>query len=292
MFQSSAVCLLLVAVASSAAADVNLEWKFKEGDVFYAENVTKTKQTMGPAGAAPAKVEKKTTAVAKYTVLKTTPEGTVLEMRFAGFKTDGKDLGAALGNAFANNLKDASFRITLNNSGQVSKFEGIDEYLKKIVGDNEEALKAARMGVEEMFTQGITQTFGFLPEKGISKGDKWKQTGKLPLPMFGTLKTETEYVYEGSGQKGEQITLTQQMTYEVPKVQEGTLFRIIKGDLKAEPGKGRIVFDAANGRLVRLESSHKFKGKFTVEAFGKEQTMNLEQESTVVTRILNENPLK
>jgi hypothetical protein len=292
MFRSIAVCLLLPTAVSSAAADVKLEWKFKEGETFYAENVTKTKQAVG-AGALPAGVEKTTTAVAKYKVIKTTPEGTVLEMQFAGIKSDGKDLGSALGSAFGNNLKDVAFRITLNKSGKVTKFEGIDEYMKKIVGDNEAALKAARaMGMEELFSQGVTQTFGFLPEKGVSKGDKWKLTGKLPLPLFGSFKTETEYVYQGAGEKGEQISLTQQLTYEVPKVQEGTLLRIIKGDMKCEPGKGQILFDATTGKLVRLETAFKFKGTFTTESLGKEQTINMEQESTVVTRLLSENPLK
>jgi hypothetical protein len=293
MFRLCAMCVLLVAgTASSVAADVKLEWKFKEGETFYVENETKTKQTIG-TGAAPVGLEKTTTTVAQYKVIRTTSEETVLEMQFAGFKGDAKDPIAAIAGAFAKDFKEITFRITLNMTGQVTKFEGFDDFIKKVAGDNEAVAKALRsMGSEELYRQGVTQTFGFLPVKGVTKGDKWKQTGNMPLPLFGALKSETEFAYQGPGEKGEQIAFTQQFTYELPKPQDGALLRITKADVKIEPGKGLFIFDARAGRLVRLERSFKLKGTFTSEVGGKERTIDLEQESTVVSHVLSDNPLK
>ena len=109
---------------------------------------------------------------------------------------------------------------------------------------------------------------------------------------LGTLNSETEFEYQGPGEKGEQIAITQQFTYEQPKQQVGSLLRITRADVKAEPGKGQIIFDATTGRPVRLEQTFKLKGTFTYEAGGNESSFDMEQECTVVTRVLNENPLK
>jgi hypothetical protein len=226
-------------------------------------------------------------------VVKTTADGAVLEMRFAGNKTTGNNPAAALGGAFAEKLKDVTFRITLSKSGQVTKFEGFDDFVKAVVGDNEVGAKTVRsMGLEELFTQGVTLTFGFLPTKEVAKGDKWKQTGTMPIPLFGALKSETEFVYQGPGAKGDEITFAGTFTYEVPKPMAQTLLKVTKGDVKVEPSKGTIVFDPATGRLVRLERPFKLKGTFTVDGGGKEQTLEMEQDSTTTVRVLKENPLK
>ena len=289
----SAVGVLLVVLAvPAAAADNKLEWKFKEGDTFYVENVTKTKQSLGAGGKAN-ETEKTTTAVARYKVIKTTADGAVLEMQFAGTKVAGNDPVAALAGTLGDKLKEITFRVTLTTSGQVTKFEGFDEFVKTLVGDNELSAKTVRaMGLEELYVQGITQTFGFLPAKNVVKGDKWRQKGMMPLPLFGSLKTETEYAYQGPGEKGEQITFTETFTYELPKAMEGALLKITKGDAKVEPSKGTVVFDAATGRLVRLERPFKLKGTFTFDANGKEQALEMDQESTTVIRVFKENPLK
>jgi hypothetical protein len=284
--------VLTIGLTVPAQAQVKLEWKFKEGDTFYIENVTKTKESIGIRGMAN-EYEKTTTGVARYKVVKTTADGAVLEMQFVSVKSDGNDPLPALAGTFTDELKEVTFRITLSATGQVSKIEGFDDFFKKFAGDDKAVAKDLRsMGLEELYTQGITQAFGFLPAKAVSKGDKWKLTGTLPLPQVGSFKTETEYTYQGPGDNGEQITFVEKYTYELPKAMDGALLKITKGDTKVEPSKGTITFDVASWRLVRLERPFKFKGTFTADGKGKELTFEVEQESTVIIRLFKENPVK
>jgi hypothetical protein len=157
MLRSCLPCVVLtVGLAVPAQAQVKLEWNFKEGDTFYVENVNKMKQSLG-AGGNLREQEKTTTAVSRYKVVKKTADGTVLEMQFAGRKTESKDGGAALVDPLIEKLKDVTFRITLDPTGQVTKFEGFDEVIKKIAGDNEATAKMLRAGgLEDSFKEGVT----------------------------------------------------------------------------------------------------------------------------------------
>ena len=63
MLTRACLTLTLMLGATAARADeVKLQWKFKEGDTYYVENVTKTKQSLG-AGGKSNETNKTTTAV-------------------------------------------------------------------------------------------------------------------------------------------------------------------------------------------------------------------------------------
>jgi hypothetical protein len=295
MFRLYAATVLIASSAvSTASAQVKLEWKFKEGETFYIETEAKTKQSLD-FGTEPLESESTTTDLNQYKVVKTNSQNAILEMQSMGSKSKGEDPIGKIGVALAKNLKDVTFRITLDKSGKATKVEGLDELIKKIVGNDAGTEKAVLLlGMEELYSEGLTQFFGFLPSKGVTKGDKWKRSGKMPLPMMGTLKCETEFEYQGPIEKGEKITSTEQFTYELPKAQEGALMHVTKADVKVESGKGTILFDAAAGRLVRSEQSLKLKGKLTMTSgkSGKEANLTVNIETDTVTRLLSENPWK
>jgi hypothetical protein len=162
--------------------------------------------------------------------------------------------------------------VTLSPAGQVTKFEGFDEFVKKMVGDNEAARAAFKaMGVEDLYAEGVNQTFGFLPGKPGAKGDSWKRSGRYPLMMLGTLKYDTEYAYQGRSDKGEAISFTEKFTYEAPKEMAGFPIKVTKADVKVDTRAGSILFDPTAGRLIQHERSFRFKGTFTREAGEKRQ---------------------
>jgi hypothetical protein len=289
---SFGVFVLLAAGTAQAADTVKLEWKFKEGDKFYVETVTETTQTIGSMGKQ-RDVKKTVTAVSSYRVLKKSKDGLVMELKFESMKVKGNDPLGALAGKFSEGLKEIDFKVTVDAKGKVTKFEGFDEYLKKIVGDNEAALKMARtLKLDVTMKEGIDMVFGFVPDKPVGKGDKWKRQAMLTFGALGGFKVESHYVYQGKLKEGEEIAFTSTLTYEVPEASDDLPIKIKKGNFKTKEGKGTLIFDSAAGRLVRMEKAVNFKGSVTVETLGNEQINKLEQKSVVKMRVLDKPPSK
>jgi outer membrane lipoprotein-sorting protein len=283
---------LLICQALPAQAQTRMIWKFKEGETFYVENVTKSKQIIISNGQT-TEQEKTTTAIASYRVVKTSEEQIVLEAKFESGKVEGNDrLGAAamdLGQEF---LKDDSIRIVLTPTGKILKIEAFDKLFEKLSGGNDEITKGIRAKLEEGIKGGLERSFGFLPDKPVVKGDKWKQEMRLPILSFGTMKSDSEYVYAGQQKGGDEFTFTNVWTYEKPREEDTGFVKVLKGTLKGEDSKGSVLFDAEAGRLVRLQVRTHFKGEFTTKLVDLERTIELEQDSTVTIRFLKDRPSK
>jgi hypothetical protein len=110
--------------------------------------------------------------------------------------------------------------------------------------------------------------------------------------MFGVLKGDAEYQFGGSDKEGERISFTNSFEYEAPKEAGKLPIKVTKGDVETAKGSGSLLFNSSTGRLIRREHTYEMKGTFTIQAFGKESTIAMEQESTAVSRILDKNPLK
>lgn len=268
--------IALVGLAPAAQAQIKLEWKFKE--TFYVQNVTKTKQTLGDIRGK----ETTTTALTRYRVLKKTGDGMLLEIQPMGIASTNP-----LGQPASDLAKDLILRASLNANGKLIKLEGFDEWVKSIAGDNEMVANSIRsMGAEKNARQGLSQTFGFLPDKPVAPGDQWSRPVELSLALFGSLKGDRRYTYDGPGKGTEQLfSFTDDLAYEQPQQIPG-LPRKITGDLKVESSKGNLIFDEHAGRLIRLV--HRFRVKGTV-TLGKSKAFD--QESTVTSRVLDEDPI-
>jgi hypothetical protein len=142
---------------------------------------------------------------------------------------------------------------------------------------------------DESFKEGVNLTFALVPGKAVAKGDKWTRPAKMPLSVFGGLEGETEFTYLGPSKEGEQVSFTTRWTHIPPKGVEDFLLKVSKGDIKAEPTKGTLLFDPTTGRLVRLEQTVWLKGDFIVATFG---TLHAEQVSAMTIRVMNRKPLK
>src|SRR5206468_2843496 len=78
-----AVVLLAGVAAPAFGQDVELKWKFKEGDKFYVEDVTVMKQSVAVVGQV-IKEEQKTTTVTSYQIEKAGTAGIVVKMKIEG----------------------------------------------------------------------------------------------------------------------------------------------------------------------------------------------------------------
>src|SRR5262245_32202188 len=143
-----AAVLALAGAAAPASAKDDLKWKLKEKDTFYITSTRTTQETLTLMGRA-VKREVKIETESRFKVKKVGKEGTVLEQEYTEAKVEQTgDLEPAektgLGD-MGERLKGATFTITLNPAGKVTKVEGYEDLIKKLTKDNKDAGKLYRL---------------------------------------------------------------------------------------------------------------------------------------------------
>ncbi len=289
--------VVLLAAVLPARAQTALEWKFKDGDKFYIEAVTDTKQSVTIADKTTASNSTFTT-VSSFVVKKAADgydvEETIEGVKVTSDKTDDPTLGVR--SRFANQLKGSKFKFTISPTGKVTSkgIEGYDDLIKRLSGGNEDNEKEVRGRLpENAFREELNAIFGFLPDKAVPPGASWKRSETLTLP-WGTLKGEATYTYAGNkGKDGEEITVSHAWALQITKDSATGIIKVTKANVKIDKAEGKIHFDAAAGRLIDHTETAHIAGRVTMlDAFMKEFTCDIDQTTTRTLRRVDENPLK
>jgi hypothetical protein len=287
----------------SQAQQVQLEWKVKEGDKFFLETVSSFKQSMKTLGKE-LKQDREDTVVYSVTVAKKNADNSVVldeKIESVSVKNTGGPAGVpAAEDKFNQQLKDAVFHVTLTPRGEVTKFDGYDELVKKITGDDANARKIVNAVLsEEGLKRSATEAFGLLPAGPVKQGDKWGEdrTVEAPLGPLGSFTIKKGFTYDGkdsiNGKSVDKITFSGTAVYAPPKTADSPLpFQVVKGDLKADDIKGTIYFDGAAGRLVGSETTLRLKGNVTISVSGTNLDTEAQQDQAVKTRLLDKLPEK
>jgi hypothetical protein len=287
-------------VTPAARAQVQLEWKLKEGDRFYLEVESTFKQTLEVAGKDTSnKIEQnltKTIVLQFYVEKKNTDGSYLIKETVEGMKVQ----GAGGPEVKDEKIQGASFTLTLDLKGEVVKVEDYDQVVKKLSADDPKVAKIVKALVsEDLLKKSAKELFSFLPNKQVKEGDEpWGKGKKIPMPLgpFGSYDLTNTYKYEGKGkdkQKDfEKITFTTTAEYSPPKDDAGLEFKVTKGELKIENAKGTIYFDAAAGRLVSYEMSLELTGSLTLTNNGVPlETKIKEQKQSIKAALTLDNPL-
>jgi hypothetical protein len=279
-------------------AQVQMEWKLKEGDKLFLETVSTLKQQMRTQGKE-MKQDQELTTVFALTVEKKNPDNTiVLEQKLEALTVkNAVGLAAGTDEKFNQQLVGAVFKVTLNPKGEVVKIEGYEDLLKKLAGDDANARKAVQsIKPEELFKVSVSEAFGFLPDKPVKTGDSWERETTRSLGPLGSIVSKRKYSYDGSetveGKPLEKISFTATTTYNPPKAGEPTSleFQVAKADIKVEDVKGTFLFDATAGRLVQSEMGLKMKGTVVIVVKGTNLDTEAVEEQTIKMRVLDKNP--
>lgn len=290
-----AALLVLVGLGLPAYGQTTLEWKFKEGEKFYVEEVNDVKQNVSIIGK-DIKQNTKITTISSYTVKSVSGAGeqeVALEQKIESVdvKSTGDGLGGQMDKLFEK-LQGATFEVTLK-KGKVTKLKGYDDFIKKLADGDEMTGKFAKMLLsEETLKKSIEDLFGGLPARPISTGDTWSQEATIPFGPLGSFKTSKDMTYKEKDKDGVLITYKSKMSY-IPPKGEGAfagLLKIVKGNIKSENAKGSVLFNAEKGRLVRSTFSMLAKGTMTVEVMGNQLELDISADQTTTTRVLTKNP--
>ncbi len=289
---------LLLGVALPAPAQTALAWKFKEGDRFFIESVTETKQTIALGDRRTESVSTYTT-VSSFVVKKADADSATLEQKVEGVKVKSSkpdDVTVTSASRYANLLKGATFTFTLGPSGRVTSagLDGYDDLIRKLSGGNENAAKSLRAKMPESdFKEALNLIFGFLPDRPAADQKTWARKESLTLP-WGRLTGDATYTYQGRVKGGEQIDVSRKWTCTLST--EGAAgVKVTKGDVKVSDATGTIVADPAAGRLVSNKQTMHVTGQLTAtttESPAKEITFDIDEVTTRTIRQVEQNPLK
>ncbi len=289
--------LLLGCTAWPAQAQVDIRWKFKEGEKFYLETVTDSKQTIVVAGKE-TRFDVKQTQVAGLLVKKKHSDGSVvIEYKYESMKVEGGPLVQQIAGQ-VQKLAGSVVTFTLSPTLQASRVEGFKEMLEKLIGEDPTAKQIASMMSEDTFKQQIEGIFSFVPDKPVRIGDKWERKAAITLGPLGGFNTQNSYQYDGketvNGKPSDKITGAMTLTYVPPKEEAVGAFpiKITKGDLKGETPRSSYWFDAAAGKLIRQQSTVKVSGTLTGTAMGVNFDVTLDQSETTTVRLLEKHPIE
>lgn len=279
---------LLVCAAQPAPAPARLEWKFVEGESFVLERLFSQKQVI-EINAKTFTQETTSAWLTSITVKEKNVRGAVLMVAIESVKSKstGAGNGKALDDALAEKMKGLTFTLTVTPQGRITRLEGYEAFVKKLAEGKVDVEKSLRVLIsEESLRDGWDEIFAFLPERAVSRGDKWKRSATESAPPFGSFKSVFEYGYDGEKDDLHTVLFTLKMTYQ-PAASPTDLIRVIKGGLKGDESSGTLLFDAVKGRLVRGEKSLKMHGELTIESLGKTIPLEFRCEHSLRIRVLD-----
>jgi hypothetical protein len=287
--------LVLLAAPAVANAQVKLAWRLKKGERFFVEETTNVRQTI-KIMETETRQDLEETKVSRFTVLTTEKDGgAVLEQTIQSVKIKHSGEGPDVDTKVLKQLEGASFQVTLDARGQVIKFAGYDELLKKIAKTDPLNAKPVRaLMSEDSFKAGLTSLFGFVPEKKVARGDSWEHKHVLPLGPLGVLNLDDRYKFEDVEEAGKivKVALTSHGTYAAPPQTPDAALKIARGEIRLLKSVSTLRFDAARGRLLGSETKSRLEGTLQVVVRDAPVTMYLEQEAQRKLRVFEKSPLE
>jgi hypothetical protein len=292
-FTIPAVLVLAGLLAGSARAQDKIAWKFKEGDKFYLQENTTTKQTIKVLGNAEEKEEVQYNLVSFHIKEKTDDKVVIVQtMEELSTKTErGKQ--DPLTEKMLEKLKGHQFTITIDKNGKMTKFEGYESLIKKISNDDPMVEKTLRaILTADTFKKTAENTFTMLPDKAVKKGDTWNRETQMSMGPIGSFKINAKYTYDGMEKDLAVIQGTSTLTYSAPKDDGGLPFKISKGNIDATNAKTRLLFDSNLGRPSSEHTTLALKGNLTLAIGEMEVEMTLEMEQRTDSKVSTTRPEK
>lgn len=273
--------------AAALCAQPVMRWKFEVGKVYECARIVTQKQTVELKGKT-FPINRQSTWLVRLDVMENNPDSARILATLAN--VEHRVLPAVaeemIDPKLDEKMKGSSFHMTVTPLGRLSKFEGYEDFLKRLAEGDKGKLKALRATFpEETLRQAFADMFGPLPDKAVGKGDTWQREYIEPIPHFGALRSTVHYVYAGTKNADDQIRYTIQTKYELPKDDMSVLFRIAKGNITSEKATGMMTFDNPAGHLLQHDRRMLLRGSLTIEAMDRQQSMEFTSDNEVKIRI-------
>jgi hypothetical protein len=297
-----ALCGLVLVGSAVGQEPVEIKWKFEKGKTFYQEMTTESKQTMKVMGIDVNQTQKQTFFFSftpesqdekdKSWRIKQKIEGVQMDLQISDSKIsyDSFKDATSTNNPLADFFKalvGQEFILTITPEMKVTKVEGRDEFLKKLVNVNQQMEPLLKQLLsDEALKQMADPAFSMVPDKPVKPGDNWKRTTKLNMGPIGTYESTFTYTFEGLDEKEKnlaKIKVATDLKYVAPTAGSGPAalpFKIVSADLKAKDAAGNVLFDVEKGRLHSSDLGLTLEGKLSIEVSGMTSEVELTQKQT------------
>jgi hypothetical protein len=287
--------VVLSALAGRASAQVQLEWKFKAGDKFYLEQRVVTESSTTIFGMKQAEKQNQQ-IILSFVVKSADANGYVLEQRIESWRIkSSKDMPGAEGAAdklLAGIFKDVVFVVRISRSGKLLGMEGYEQMMKNLnnLAGPQDVAAFKNIVSEGLMRSWAALTFDILPTKAVKQGEQWRKELDVPIPALGGIVIGTDYTLEEPGKAGHLITFKDKIAFKVGKNEIAPGVKLVKFALSKDQSSGKMIFDAARGRLVELERSVPLTGTATFSAQGMEIEAEINSIENRITRWHDQKP--
>ena len=294
-------------VPARAQDAVQLKWEFVKDKPIFQQITTDTKQTMKVLQMDISQKNNQTFLFSwtpkeqdkdKNWVILQKLEAVIMDIEIGGnpAKFDSTQPTAATNTPLAEFFKalvGSEFKLTITPDLKVTKIEGRDEFVSKLVKANPqmEPLLKQILG-DDALKQMADPAFAAVPDKPVKKGDKWDKKSTLNMGPMGSFDTETSYTYEGKEGKLDKIKMDTKLTYKPPAAAaSGNLpFKIKTANLTSENATGSLLFDNEKHRLESSNMKMTLKGTMEIDIGGTTTEVTVTQDQTTTVKVSETNP--
>jgi hypothetical protein len=234
--------------------------------------------------------------VSRFTIEKRLPDG--------GLKVRQKVEAVRLGNADAalqaqlnallQQMRGATFTLTLNARRQVTALEGSEEAIQ-VFG------KANPLGGQTFLLWSFLDRDGwkelaelsfFRPEKPLRAGEKWSRPLSHSWGPLGRWVGQAGYVDTGPRDGLERFAYQLDLKYLPAAPGAGELpFQIDRADFRPRVARGNIAFDARKERVAAAEEQFHVEGLLAITCLGTSVVVAMDEQQLFRLRLLDHNPL-
>jgi hypothetical protein len=272
--------VLLLAQQAQASQQVTLHWRFEQGQrLDYRMHMSS--ETALPEGMGVA-VTENTTAMS-WEVLEVNADGDAsvrlstdrVQMRMqspmGNIEIDSDQPSADPTAQMMTALAGTAYTVVFDSSGQVKEVLGLDDLrdaLRESMGAQSNPMMDQildQMASEEGVRNMIRQGYAAFPSDPVEPGDSWDMTFDVPVPMIGTMSSNTEMTLNGIEERdGTRIAVigingTMQMTPE--ESPDSPMAGMM--ELAEATTSGTMEWDIDRGRLVRTTQAMRMEMSMT-----------------------------
>jgi len=299
-------------------ATVDLKAKFVEGEPFYQEIKTETRQIVKIMQMEVTQQQSQTFWF-RWTPLGKKDGNFLVKIKIVGIKTDLEAGGRKIHfdstdpnqpvNAMTDMFKTllrVEYTVRLNgdvNSGKYlrqiqeeDRQEFPHELFQKLLG-GDKSLQPLLLKVivsEVAFKEQADPLDGVLPGRVVRNGDTWTASARQDRGPIGQYLTNFQYTYVGRTGALDRIKVKTTLEYTPPTaaVQADMPFTILKANLKSRDGSGMVLFDRARGRIAHASLDSRLAGTLLISVDGMNTEVELVQTQRTTLKTTDSNPLQ
>jgi hypothetical protein len=201
----------------------------------------------------------------------------------------------ALLNDALKKTKDATFEITLNGKGEVTRFKGAKDPVRVFAGDNPLAGQTFLLWsfLDEDAWKELAQITFLRPDAPVRPGAKWTRPLSHSWGPLGRWDGQTTYAAAGRQAGRERITYAHEMTYRPPRGAARDLpFQVKKADFKSPVASGVILYDVDQEKVADAEETFRVRGAVVVAVGDVEAAVEMDETQVFRLRITRATPGK